>query len=420
MIIVKGREIKTLSEIISVEEQITELTFTTEEILRKRLKIYVFDATTGKPLTNVLLRLLKSNSKISAEGLTGENGEFEYIIDSNFPHILDVNRKGFITYSMEFNQTKGNEEIYVLQVPLYPIIKKIKSKMITEPIKQTSLEIKENIFRVIMISDSSIHSSQITLELLGWTTKPENNETEEFIVNTTNKAFSNDNLTVKFDTPNDFSKTIEITNFNFESKTKWFRLVGNVKLGEIVDENLYILDHNFKNRMQDYNYKVMIFDENKLISIVYAPNYLYSNDSWNIGIINPDSKKFIQINGFSKVELHRRTHLKFYLNFLKYLSEEIDEIKGKYKLGFDSESSVHKLNDLVILEKKDFISSVIKLPIQWISEKIKSEEKIKIRQAELLEFFDTLGNAFMNLFGEISFNTMKNIIGPYFKSNQVI
>lgn len=169
--------------------------------------------------------------------------------------------------------------------------------------------------------------------------------------------------------------------------------------------------------MQDFNFKVMIFDDKRLISIIYAPDYLYSQNFWNIALINPETNKIIPINGFSRVDYTRKTHLKFYLIFLKYLKDEVDESKAKQKLGFNSASSTHKLNDLVILKDSDFISAIKKLPIQWISEKIKSEEKLKLRSQELNDFFETVGNAFKNIFGEISFKTMMSLLGPHFKTD---
>lgn len=238
MIIAKGREIKTFSEIISVNDLINEFTFTSEEELKKKLKIQTFDASTGQPLTNVLLKLCKSHSKISSEGLTRGNGCFEYIIDSNCQYILDVNRKGFISYSMEFNQTKGNEEHDTLQVPLFPIVKELETKTVIDQKKNTSNEIKQNLLRAIMVADNSIFSTQMTFELHGLIKNPESNEEEEFVAKSPDNFYSDDNLAIEWKEINDFSKAIKITYFNNDTKSKWFRLVGSATSGEIVDENL--------------------------------------------------------------------------------------------------------------------------------------------------------------------------------------
>lgn len=237
MIIAKGREIKTFSKKISVTEIINEFTFTSEEELRKNLNIHTFDATTGEPLMNVLLKLSKASSKMFSEGLTRLGGSFEYIIDSNCPYILDVDRKGYIPYSMEFNQTKGNEDCDTIQVPLIPIVRDLETKTISDPKKKTSFVVKQNVLRAIMVSDSGTYSSQVSFELHGLVKNPESSEEEEFVAKSQENTYSDDNLTVEWREANDFCKTIKMSCFNNDTKSKWFRLIGIAAPGEIIDEN---------------------------------------------------------------------------------------------------------------------------------------------------------------------------------------
>jgi hypothetical protein len=167
MIVAKGPDIKEFSEIISIKEQITTLTFTPSKSMRKEVYVHTFNAVTGESLSNVLLRLRKCSSKVSAEGLTRDKGEFLYVIDSNSAHSLEVNRKGFIPYSFEFNQTKGNEHITTIKVPLFPIEKQ-KLKSIPNPENpQDELQTKLGLLRAVLVSDSEDSCSQMTFSLYG-------------------------------------------------------------------------------------------------------------------------------------------------------------------------------------------------------------------------------------------------------------
>lgn len=164
MIIAKGREIKEFSEIITIHDLITILTFEPESVMRKQLSIQTFNAANGEPLPNVLLKLKKTNSKISTEGLTKENGSFGYVIDQNCQYTLDVARKGFIPYTIEFNQTKGNENVGTVNVPLLPILK-AKTHLVHDQERREEVEVKSNTMRAILVSDDTVHAGQITLEL---------------------------------------------------------------------------------------------------------------------------------------------------------------------------------------------------------------------------------------------------------------
>lgn len=124
MIIAKGKEIKEFSDIVVIEQQITRISYSPKQPFSKEIIIMAFNATTGKELPNVLLKLRKKNSKFSSEGLTKSQGEFSYMIDANCLHYLEVERKGFIPYFFEFNQTKGNEDNEIIKVPLFPIVNK--------------------------------------------------------------------------------------------------------------------------------------------------------------------------------------------------------------------------------------------------------------------------------------------------------
>jgi hypothetical protein len=211
MIIAKGRGIKEFSEIISVEKQITELSFTPQENMIKTVYIQAFNASTGDPLPNVLLKLRKSTSKISSEGLTKDKGEFSYIIDANCTHYLGVERKGFIPYSFEFNQTKGNEEDKIVNVPLFPI-EKLKSRIISNPDNpEEDIEIKPGIFRAILLTDNEDSNSIIGFELQACIVNPENNEEQEVIINSSQAKFKHDSLFSTFTPLGGFGSLISVS-----------------------------------------------------------------------------------------------------------------------------------------------------------------------------------------------------------------
>lgn len=90
-----------------------------------------------------------------------------YIIDSNSSHTLEVNRKGFIDYSFEFNQTKGNEEITRINVPLFPIEKQKSKTINNHENPQEELQTKLNLLRAVLVSDSEDSCGQMVFYLYG-------------------------------------------------------------------------------------------------------------------------------------------------------------------------------------------------------------------------------------------------------------
>lgn len=187
----------------------------------------------------------------------------------------------------------------------------------------------------------------------------------------------------------------------------WFRLVGTHSSGELVTDDYINLDPNFKNRVQDLNYKLMVFDEKKLITILYAPDFVRDMTTWDLGFFHPLTKKFLTVNSFVITEeLQRKTFLKFYLNLFKFLNEQDEGFNLKHRFGFEYSSSVLKLEDYVIQNQNDFIKAVYKLPIGWISANIKDNQLLQTRKAELSQFVLDLASGFKNMFGEVSFNRL--------------
>lgn len=295
MVIAKGREIKEFSEIIRVEEQITELHFTPETLFSKEVTVKAYDAITGNPLPNVLLRLRKSNSKISSEGLTKSDGEFSYIIDSNCPHFLEVERKGFIPYHFEFNQTKGNENIDVVKVPMFPI-EKVKPVSVPNPEHpEEETEVKPNILRTILVTDDEVSNSVIVPHFWGCVVNPENNEEEEFRITNSYTSHEQDDVKVEYTDHGEFGKLITAQTVVKET-TKYYRICARISSAQNTDVNESNLDQNFRNTLQDHNTKMLIFNENKLISIVYIPNFTTDCMTWDIGFYNPVKAKFLKVN----------------------------------------------------------------------------------------------------------------------------
>lgn len=419
MIIAKGREIKEYSEIISIDQQITELEFTPEQSMSKQLFVRAFNAQTGQRLGNVLLKLRKSNSKISSEGLTKENGEFMYIIDANCPHYLEVERKGFIPYFLEFNNTKGNENVSILKVPLMPV-EKLKAKKISNPEdQQEATEITPGLIRAVLITDVDDSNGVITLEAYACVVNPENGEDTEIIISgSENQEFEGDNLIAKYSDFEDHGKFISLETFATPDTSKWFRLVVNITSANLTNPEEFVLDQNFKNTLQDHNAKVLIFNDKKLVSIAYVPNYINNALRWDIGFINPTLGKFLKINTCSDLNLQRKTHMRFYMNLFKYLNDEGSEFNLKSRLGFDSEYCILKNDDHVLADSKEFIKAVRRLPINWISENIKNDEKLEERKYELEDFFQVLADGLKNIFGEVSLKQVIKSFEPHLGVHQ--
>lgn len=73
----------------------------------------------------------------------------------------------------------------------------------------------------------------------------------------------------------------------------------------------------------------------------------------------------------------------------------------------------------VIQNQDDFIKSVQRLPIQWISHNIKDEKKLEMRHKELNEFLVNFSNGPKNMFGEISYNRLMNYLGKHIGAHQI-
>jgi hypothetical protein len=118
------------------------------------------------------------------------------------------------------------------------------------------------------------------------------------------------------------------------------------------------------------------------------------------------------------VPVERKTYMKFYMALFKYLNEEGTNINLKSKLGFETEECVLKLDDHVILDQKIFVKAIQKLPINWISEHIKDEEKMEERKYEFSDFLSVLPNGFKNIFGEISLKRVIASFEPHMNARQ--
>lgn len=429
MIVAKGREIKEFSEIITIEEQITKLDFTPQQDYRKEISIQAFNAETGEDLSNVLLRLRKTNSKISSEGLTRTQGDYVYTIDANSPHYLEAERKGFIPYFLEINQTKGNEGNPIVKVPMVPIVK-AKKMIIADPETKEETEMKPNLFRVVLISDDESSMNSLSLSLHFTVTNPENNEEEEISISEQNPSFESDSLNFEYKNHGNYGMLASFQTVGNGHANKWARVTAEFGSDSLTDSSAFQFDHNFKNTLQDHNVKALIFNDKKLVSVVYSPSFITDMAYWDIGFINPAKNKFIKVNAAQKMPITAKSYTRFYMRFYKHLNEQGSSFNIKSKLGFEEESAVLKGDDNVITKDKDFIAAIQSLDINWISDNLlegadeRSEgtpnikdDKLKTREAELNEFYHILANGFRNIFGEISFKTTQSLLEPHLGIN---
>ena len=428
MIIAKGREIKEFSEIVNIEEQITQIRYTPQQTFNKEIIVMAFNADSGEELPNVLLRLRKNNSKISSEGLTKSQGEFSYMIDANCPHYLEVERKGFIPYFLEFNQTKGNEDSQIIKVPLFPI-EKLSKQIIQNPESEEEIRVKPNLLRAILISDNENTNTLMSPSLHALATDPESTHDEEIVISKFNNHYENNNISVEFRDHENNGKYITLDTVGMEHSNKWFRLTAEFGSESLTDPEAFEFDQNFKNTLQDQNTKMLIFDDRKLVSIVYIPSYISHSSHWDIGFINISKGKFIKINSCANIPIAIKTFTRFYAKFFKYLNEEGKDFNIKHKLGFEGSSCILKGDDHVLTEEKDFIDAIKALPINWISENLtddksphsgsEDESKLQMRKDELAEFFPNLANGFKNVFGEISLKKLVYNLEPHLGVSQV-
>ena len=428
MIIAKGREIKEFSEIISIEEQITNLNYIPEQDYKKEININAFNAVTGEGLSNVFLRLRKCNSKISSEGLTKSQGDFMYTIDANCLHFLEVERKGFIPYFLEINQTKGNEDNNVVKVPMFPI-EKIKKKLIKLSEEEEETEVKPLKLRALLVSDDLSSTSMMVPYLHASVTNPENNEEEEIKISNTNTSTENDYFKAEFTEMGEYGRLISLETIPSEHTNKWFRITASFGSHDLTDPETFVLDQNFKNTLQDHNAKMLIFDDRRLISIVYAPCFISNATHWDIGFINPSKGRFIKVNASLEVPIGLKTYTRFFMRFYKFLNEEGKNFNLKSNLGFEGESCILKGDDHVLTDENDFIKAVKSLEINWISDNLKDEksthedheydDRLHMREAELNNFYPALANGFKNLFGEISLKKVLSGLEPHIGVNQI-
>lgn len=148
MIVAKGRQIKELTQTINISE-VSVLQFTPEPPMKKLVAFHAFDAVTGEDLSKVLIKVKKVHSKIITQGLTQDDGYHVFTITENCPHVVEVFKKGYISYTMTVNMTKRNETIKSVKVPLMPIQSPVTKKIQDPKNPDRQIEVQPAFYNIV-------------------------------------------------------------------------------------------------------------------------------------------------------------------------------------------------------------------------------------------------------------------------------
>jgi hypothetical protein len=290
MVVAKGRSIKEFSQIISIEDQITILAFTPDAPMKKLISCYAYDAKTGETLNNVLVKVRKTHSKITTQGLT-RDGSCVFTITQNCAHTVEVFRKGYISYTTQMNQTKGSEDMNIMNLPLLPI-ESVRTIKIPNPENADhEMEILPGYLRIVLMTDSNF--PQMNLQLHACTVDAESGYDEEVTIDGNSKKFKHDHLKATYKPVGESGACISVSS---HMENRWFRLCASFVSAESSDPSTFNYDQSFKNPLEDVNARVHIFNENKLLNTVIIPSYIDHMTNWDIGILNMGKHKFIKIN----------------------------------------------------------------------------------------------------------------------------
>lgn len=308
---------------------------------------------------------------------------------------------------MQLNATKGNENLRTCNIPVMPIANIEDPTKVINPNKiEEQIEVIPTHFRIVLASDN--YNEDLDLMLNACYVDHEQKEDMDVDIAAENKKFKNNDLKAEykgFDSGDSYIKVISHIDY------RWFRIRVKITNPALADPEAFELDNQFKNKLQDANAKVMIFNESKLLHVIYAPSYVTNTYYWDVGLLNMGQRKFIKINACYDIPITRKLFSKHYLNLFKYLNEQPMDFDLRHKFGFDSEECVLKMDDHILTDNTSFISAIKKLPIHWISDNLK-EDMIKERENELNNFILYLANCTKNIFGELSLKRLVSVFGP--------
>ena len=180
------------------------------------------------------------------------------------------------------------------KLPLLPIERVKPVKVPTREDPEKLREVMPGYLRILLVTDNS--QENMDLEFHACYPEPDENEgtfDKEVVLNAGHPKVVRDEIKA---VRKSISDCWEIVSISSHIDDKWFRITANLPREVTCDEALTNFDQNFKNRLEDINARVLIFNEKALLKTINIPSHIKDMTTWDVGMVNMGKRKFININ----------------------------------------------------------------------------------------------------------------------------
>lgn len=133
---------------------------------------------------------------------------------------------------------------------------------------------------------------------------------------------------------------------------------------------------------------------------------------WDIGLLNPSQKKFVQTNFFVRDDdyLTRKSMMRPYFKYLQYLNNQNEYYNFSYIFGFNE--GVFKFDDYHITAL-NFYSRMKALDVEWINPEIPEGEQHEEARLDFENFLHYISTAMASVIGEVPLKKVTERFGPH-------
>ena len=378
--------------------EISDDDMTKEIILKKKEKqvvcLYVRNGESGEDLSGVIIRFKKKTSRHVSEGVTDDNGVWTVFVDDFGNYQIEAEKKGFINSRLEFGFTKVNKDLNQIAVIMLPVEKPISQKVNGEELPAVRL-------RIISYIDHKHDSGPPSIHFKSY----EGEEHSEKIVYPDQEIYE-ENFTLIFKragNANWYYGEIET------NRDEWLRIYSPIQgLKEPTYEEI---DQFSIANLKIPEARFTLYSDNRELGKVSPSLSAQYGPVWDIGILNPVQKKFLQTNFFvNDGDLKRKEMLKPYFRFIKYLNNQNEYYNFSIIFGFNE--GIFKFDDYHI-KPIDFYSRLKALDVDWVNPDLPEGEKQEEEKLESEFFFNYLSGSLTNILGEIALKRVTERFGPH-------
>ncbi len=161
--------------------------------------------------------------------------------------------------------------------------------------------------------------------------------------------------------------------------------------------------------------RFILYSDNRELGKV-SPSYSEDyHPIWDIGLLNPAQKKFMQTNFFVREDeyLTRKSMLRPYFKYIKYLNNQNEYYNFSMIFGFNE--GTFKFDDYHI-KPIDFYSRMKELDVEWVNPELEGEKHEEARM-DFEHFIHYMSTCMTNVLGEVPLKKVQEKFGPHLNVN---